>query len=399
MTYQLTIEPLGQSIEVEEEQLVAAPTLPPAEVEAIEPEDDSEAVSTGGLGGLLSRIIPRSTEKRSAEEIEAELDALGEEEVPEEFLEELPEEDIEFDPDLAGSPLAKKGSGKAAPPVDQDAINHEVDDRRLAPDEAEEGLSDKASDIEELEELRAKVAAKKAAPAKVETIEADEEEIAGITADASYQPLEGKHVLVTAGPTWESIDPVRYIGNRSSGKMGNALASAAASRGAHVVLVTSASPPADPSIEVVPVATAEEMAEATWSRTADADIAILAAAVADFRPVRVSGSKIRRAEGIPEIALEPTPDVLAGVVERNPDAFVVGFAAESGSLDAVADKARAKQVDLLVANDVARPGSGFGTDTNEVVLVRPDGTLETLPLMTKAALADAVLDAVVAARV
>ena len=85
-------------------------------------------------------------------------------------------------------------------------------------------------------------------------------------------------------------------------------------------------------------------------------------------------------------------------MERNPDAFVVGFAAESGSLDAVADKARAKQVDLLVANDVARPGSGFGTDTNEVVLVRPDGTLETLPLMTKAAVAHAVLDAVVAAR-
>ena len=205
-------------------------------------------------------------------------------------------------------------------------------------------------------------------------------------------------ILITAGGTREPIDPVRYIGNRSSGKMGNALASAAASRGAHVVLVTSAPAPVDPSIEVITVATAEEMADATWSRTADADIAILAAAVADFRPILTSEDKIRRSEGVPEIALEPTPDVLAGVVERNPDAFVVGFAAESGSLDAVGDKARTKRVDLLVGNDVAKPESGFGTDTNEVVLVHSDGTLEALPLMTKDAVAHAVLDAVVAAR-
>jgi phosphopantothenoylcysteine decarboxylase/phosphopantothenate--cysteine ligase len=205
-------------------------------------------------------------------------------------------------------------------------------------------------------------------------------------------------VLITAGGTREPIDPVRYIGNRSSGKMGNALASAAASRGANVILITSAPAPTHPSIEVIGVATAEEMAEATWSRTTDADIAILAAAVADFRPILASDAKIRRADGVPEIALEPTPDVLAGVVERNPDAFVVGFAAESGSLEAIGDKARAKRVDLLVANDVSQPDSGFGTDTNEVVLVRSDGTLEALPLMTKAAVAHAILDAVVAAR-
>jgi phosphopantothenoylcysteine decarboxylase / phosphopantothenate---cysteine ligase len=381
-------------IEVEEEELVAAPTLPPAEVEAIEPEDDIEAASTGGLGGLLSRIIPRSTEKRSAEEIEAELDALGEEEVPEEFLEELPEEDIEFDPDLAGSPLAKKGSGKAAPPVDQDAINHEVDDRRLAPDEAEEGLSDKASDIEELEELRAKVAAKKAAPAKVETIEADEEEVSGITADASYQPLEGKHVLVTAGPTWESIDPVRYIANRSSGKQGFAIAAAAAALGADVTLV--AGPvylKTPPGVTRVDVESAEEMASAV-KRALPCNAAIMVAAVADWRPKEYRDEKIKkRGSAPPALMLTENPDILTNLAAgKNRPELVVGFAAETEAvIDHAKQKRKRKTADWIIANDVS--GDVMGGDENAVHIISGDG-VESLKEMPKGEVAMAIMSRV-----
>jgi phosphopantothenoylcysteine decarboxylase / phosphopantothenate---cysteine ligase len=381
-------------IEVEEEELVAAATLPPAEVEAIEPEDDGEAASTGGLGGLLSRIIPRSTEKRSAEEIEAELDALGEEEVPEEFLEELPEEDIEFDPDLAGSPLAKKGSGKAAPPVDQDAINHEVDDRRLAPDEAEEGLSDKASDIEELEELRAKVAAKKAAPAKVETIEADEEEVAGITADASYQPLEGKHVLVTAGPTWESIDPVRYIANRSSGKQGFAIAAAAAALGADVTLVAGPVYLKTPKgVTRVDVESAEEMASAV-KRALPCNAAIMVAAVADWRPKEYRDEKIKkRGSAPPALMLTENPDILTNLAAgKNRPELVVGFAAETEAvIDHAKQKRKRKTADWIIANDVS--GDVMGGDENAVHIISGDG-VESLKEMPKGEVAMAIMSRV-----
>ena len=385
-------------IEVEEEELVAAPTLPPAEVEAIEPEDDSAAASTGGLGGLLSRIIPRSTEKRSAEEIEAELDALGEEEVPEEFLEELPEEDIEFDPDLAGSPLAKKGSGKAAPPVDQDAINHEVDDRRLAPDEAEEGLSDKASDLEEAKETtapeKAKVAAKKAAPAKVESLEADEEEVAGITADASHQPLEGKHVLVTAGPTWESIDPVRYIANRSSGKQGFAIAAAAAALGADVTLVAGPVYLKTPDgVTRVDVESAEEMATAV-KRALPCDAAIMVAAVADWRPKEYRDEKIKkRGSAPPALMLTENPDILTNIAagKKRPE-LVIGFAAETEAvIDHAKQKRKRKACDWIIANDVS--GDVMGGDENAVHIISGDG-VESLKEMPKGEVAMAIMNRV-----
>jgi phosphopantothenoylcysteine decarboxylase/phosphopantothenate--cysteine ligase len=206
--------------------------------------------------------------------------------------------------------------------------------------------------------------------------------------------LEGWRVLVSAGGTREPIDPVRYIGNRSSGKMGNAIAVAAARRGATVTLVTSATPPEAPGVDAIVVETAEEMANAVWSAAAQADVAVLAAAVADFRPAGPAPGKLKRADGPPRIVLEPTPDILAGVVAMDPRPFVVGFAAETGSLEGAVDKARRKGVDLLIGNDVARTGSGFGTATNEVTVITPDGATEAWPLLTKDAVADRLWDRV-----
>ena len=173
-------------------------------IEALEPEDDS-SFGSGGLGGLLSRIIPRSTAKRSAEEIEAE-DAAIEEELgaDAEAAELEPDEEIEFNPDFANPLLASKGKGKAAPPIDPDAINHEVDERRLAPEVPEEALEPEPEPAPEPEIAKAPVrqAAKSAAPIKVEAIEADEGEVAGaFDVAAGHRPLQGRHVLVTAGPT------------------------------------------------------------------------------------------------------------------------------------------------------------------------------------------------------
>jgi len=194
--------------------------------------------------------------------------------------------------------------------------------------------------------------------------------------------LDGWSVLVTAGGTREPIDPVRYIGNRSSGRMGNAIAMEAASRGAAVTLVTTVNPP-ELEGEVVSVETAAEMADAVWERVPGSDVIVMAAAVADFRPAVNHPGKLARADAPPVIELEPTPDVLAGVVERSRGAIVVGFAAETGSLDRAVKKAQTKGVDLLVANDVLSDGSGFGTPTNEVTVIMPDGTLDPWPLISK----------------
>ena len=197
--------------------------------------------------------------------------------------------------------------------------------------------------------------------------------------------LSGLTVLVTAGGTREAIDPVRYVGNRSSGKMGHALAMEAARRGARVVLVTAAPTARMPeTVEVVEVESAEDMAREVWSRAAMIDVAVLAAAVADFRPVAVAPTKLARADGPPRIVLEPAPNVLAGLVERvGRGTTVVGFAAETGGLDRAVWKAASYGVDFLVANDVTLPGSGFGTDTNQVSIIFPDGSRQALALMTK----------------
>ncbi len=203
--------------------------------------------------------------------------------------------------------------------------------------------------------------------------------------------LAGWKVLVTAGGTREPIDPVRYIGNRSSGRMGNAIALEAAARGAKVTLVTTVSPP-DLEGDIISVETAAEMAEAVWERAPGQDAIVMAAAVADFRPVRVHEHKLARADGPPVIELEPAPDILAGVVAADVSGLVVGFAAEAGSLERAITKARSKGVDVLVANDVLAPGSGFGTTTNEVTVILADGTVEPWPLLSKAEVASRLWD-------
>jgi len=211
--------------------------------------------------------------------------------------------------------------------------------------------------------------------------------------------LVGERILVTAGPTREPIDPVRFISNRSSGKMGYALAAAALRRGAAVTLVsgpTAISPPG--GAVFVPVQTAEEMREAVLQHLPQATIVIKAAAVGDWRVKRPTGAKLK---GKRDLTLELTPnaDILAEVAARRTGAFVVGFAAETEDLLANARaKLQDKGIDLLVANDVSQAGIGFDADDNEVILVDRHGGQRTLPRMPKAALADAILGHVVSVR-
>ncbi|MFP4074089.1 MAG: bifunctional phosphopantothenoylcysteine decarboxylase/phosphopantothenate--cysteine ligase CoaBC [Actinomycetota bacterium] len=201
-------------------------------------------------------------------------------------------------------------------------------------------------------------------------------------------------VLVTAGGTREPVDPVRYLGNRSTGKMGHAIADAAARRGMDVTLVTTSDLPVLPAVKVVSVEAAQEMLEAVSG--VESDIAVMAAAVADFRPAKPSGTKLARSEGLDSIELEPNPDILASVVDRDPVPFVVGFAAETGDLDRAIDKARSKKVDLLVYNDVSEPGSGFGADTNRVVVIDGAGDTDAWPVLSKEEVADRLIERVMA---
>jgi len=207
--------------------------------------------------------------------------------------------------------------------------------------------------------------------------------------------LAGLRVLVTAGGTREPLDPVRYLGNRSSGKMGHALADAAARRGATVTIVSTARRECDPHVDVVDVETAQEMHDAVTTRFVDSDVVIMAAAVADFRPKAVAPEKLKKHDGVPEIVLEPTPDILAALGARKAHQLLVGFAAETERLTAhAAAKLAAKRVDLMIANDVSAPDAGFEVDTNRVVLLDSSGRTEQPPLLTKIALADLILDRV-----
>jgi phosphopantothenoylcysteine decarboxylase/phosphopantothenate--cysteine ligase len=210
--------------------------------------------------------------------------------------------------------------------------------------------------------------------------------------------LAGRTVLVTAGGTREPVDPVRFIGNRSSGKQGHALAEEAAARGARVVLVTTVPLPAPAGAEVVRVETAAEMETAVLARSDAADVVLMAAAVADFRPKAPAEHKLKKREGVPEVVLEPTADILAALgARRRPGQVLVGFAAETSDPRAeAAAKLRRKGIDLIVANDVSAPGVGFGHDTNAVVVLDADGGAVEVPLTGKRAVAAAVLDAVVA---
>jgi phosphopantothenoylcysteine decarboxylase/phosphopantothenate--cysteine ligase len=209
----------------------------------------------------------------------------------------------------------------------------------------------------------------------------------------------GRRVLVTAGGTREPIDPVRFLGNRSSGKMGYALAEAAARRGAAVTLVTTIGRPVPTSgIDVVRIETADEMAREVLSRFAESDAVVMAAAVADFRPKAVADEKLKKRDGVPEVVLEPTPDILATLGERKqPGQVVVGFAAETERVrEHAAEKLAAKRVDLMVANDVSAPETGFGVDTNQGILLYSSGSWEETPLLDKRELAGLILDRVVA---
>jgi phosphopantothenoylcysteine decarboxylase/phosphopantothenate--cysteine ligase len=227
------------------------------------------------------------------------------------------------------------------------------------------------------------------------------------TAEVPEADLTGRHVVVTAGGTAEPIDPVRFIGNRSTGKMGVALAEAALARGARVTLIVGqVSVPLPAGAAVVRAETTGRMRGAVLEALTAAgggaglDALVMAAAVADFRPRRAATTKLTRSEGR-TIELEPTEDILAGAAatvraaaSHGQRPILVGFAAETGSLERASDKLRRKGVDLLVANDVSEPGSGFGTETNRVTILAADGPDQELPLLPKRQVADLLLDRV-----
>ncbi len=215
---------------------------------------------------------------------------------------------------------------------------------------------------------------------------------------AKKKDLAGKRVLVTAGPTQEAIDPVRYITNHSTGKMGYAIARAAALRGAEVTLVSgpvAIDPPAH--VNVVSITSAADMAEAVKSRFAETDMVIKAAAVADYRPVTVADQKIKKQEGAASIELERTEDILSWLgANKQPGQVVCGFSMETENLiDNSRAKLAKKKADMIVANSLRTAGAGFGTDTNVVTLITADAQQE-LPMMPKDDVADAILDALLA---
>jgi phosphopantothenoylcysteine decarboxylase/phosphopantothenate--cysteine ligase len=219
--------------------------------------------------------------------------------------------------------------------------------------------------------------------------------VAAVRAALVPHDLAGRRVLITSGPTHEPIDPVRFVGNRSTGRMGAALAAEAVGRGASVTVVLGPGAIVPPAGDVVPVETAEEMRDAVLARFDDADVLVMAAAVADFRPKVAADRKLKKDAGPPEVILEPTPDILDELGERRANQLLVGFAAETEDLeDAGRRKLGAKRADLLVVNLVGREGTGFGSETNEAMILSADGDEEPLRRWSKRELAAAVLDRV-----
>ncbi len=210
----------------------------------------------------------------------------------------------------------------------------------------------------------------------------------------SHKPLAGKKILITAGPTREPLDPVRYISNRSSGKMGYALAKAARNLGASVTLVSGPTVLPDPlDIEIVWVETAREMAQAVDEHFDATDALIMTAAVADFRPATSTEAKLPKDQCPDAVPLERNPDIIAAVAARKKHQFVVGFAAETGEAETKARaKMERKKLDAIVANDVAQKGIGFDSDHNEVRILFADGRIVPLPKMPKEDLAFAILE-------
>lgn len=367
---------------------VAAPVPRPViEVEVIEAEEDfdeaeeeaalpaAQETAQGGLSGLLSRLIPRSTAKRSHEDIEAEFASLEDAPLPEDLPAEapLPEPAPTSLPDPGGPLLAKKGKANAAPPIDWAAINHMVDPRKSAPEPVVP-----------------------ATPAEIEAELGDVMDGADFATPADYRPLDGRHVLVTAGPTWEAIDPVRYIANRSSGKQGFAIAAAAAALGAKVTLV--AGPVAlktPPGVTRIDVESAEDMSRAVRDAL-PADVAVMVAAVADWRPRDYVGEKIKkRGSAPPALMLTENPDILANLSSaRNRPELVIGFAAETENvIDYARAKRKRKAADWIIANDVS--GDVMGGDNNRVHIISADG-VESLDQMPKSAVAMALAERIAA---
>jgi phosphopantothenoylcysteine decarboxylase / phosphopantothenate---cysteine ligase len=209
--------------------------------------------------------------------------------------------------------------------------------------------------------------------------------------------LAGARILVTSGPTFEPLDPVRFIGNHSSGKMGAAIAAEAVARGADVRLIHGpGTVPAPSGVRAVSVTTADQMRDAVLGAFGATDAVVMAAAVADFRPERVADTKIKKEAGVPDLRLVPTPDILRELGERKDGKVLVGFAAETGDLEAAGRaKLAAKSLDLIVVNQVGRAGTGFGTDTNDALLIDRDGGMEPLRRWTKRELAGAICDRLV----
>ena len=332
--------------------------------EPLEPEDEEEVVkSGGGLGGLLSMIIPRSTTQRSHDQIEAELDDLPEPDMlGTESLGEVKE------PIADGGPLlASKGKASSAPPTDPAALNHEVarQDMRAMPQPG----------VEE---------------AQTSGIAFEDSPLAGqaeFDPDPDHRPLFGKHVLVTAGPTREPIDPVRYIANRSSGKQGFAIAAMAAAAGARVTLV--AGPvhlPTPVGVDRIDVETADDMAEEV-RRALPVDVAFMVAAVADWKSRHVAGEKMKkRGSAPPALILAENPDILASTAAgRKRPALLIGFAAETENVvENAKSKRKRKGADWIIANNVsgAEGDSVMGGDLNQVHIVTSNG-VESLPEMPK----------------
>ena len=211
---------------------------------------------------------------------------------------------------------------------------------------------------------------------------------------SNKRELEGKRIIVTAGGTIEPIDPVRYIGNRSSGKMGFALAESAARRGARVLLVTAPSALADPlNVEVVRIETACQMREAVLAEYDRCDAVIMSAAVADYRPRLVATEKIKKSEPTLTIELEKNPDILFELGQKKARQVLIGFAAETTNIEEyAARKLEQKNLDLIVANDVTVAGAGFNADTNVVTMMARDSSREDFPLMPKSELADLIVE-------
>jgi phosphopantothenoylcysteine decarboxylase/phosphopantothenate--cysteine ligase len=365
-------EHLGLAVPVPLPPPVAPDDVAVTEVEALEREHEPDAEETpepvGGLSGLLSRIIPRSTAKRSHEEIEAEYQALEQFDLPEDFDGEIIDPDA-AQPLIEGGPLlATKGAASAASPIDLGAINHEVDPRKTAPEFIAPTMPDEVA-------------------ADLGDVMQDGE----FAVPADYRLLDGRHVLVTAGPTWEAIDPVRYIGNRSSGKQGFAIAAAAAAYGARVTLISGpVSLKTPPGVTRIDVESAQQMADAV-RHALPANVAIMVAAVADWRPRDYRDDKIKkRGSAPPALILTENPDILTNVAAGSgrPD-LVIGFAAETDNvIEHAKQKRKRKVADWIVANDVS--GDVMGGDDNRVHIISADG-VESLQQMPKSAVAMALM--------